>query len=205
MHELTGASIRAERNQRGWTQEELAEAAKVGARTIQRIEGEDRYSPTTIRLVATALGLELPIPPRESPPGASTTTGCLPRVGTGRGLVELVGGADARDLRHPNASTEEEVVLLSELLQYLADLCDVWEALGPGEIVREAFHLQAELDSLAGAGFWVFGQRVVRPFRFGLGESCEVLSLTVAVIAVERADDPRITLGPSSEHRPSFA
>lgn len=54
------AMIRATRKRRGWTQEELAEAAGVGRSTIIRWEkGETRPEPQQLRAVANVLGIPL--------------------------------------------------------------------------------------------------------------------------------------------------
>lgn len=49
--------IRLERQKRSWTQEQLAERAKLSTRTVQRIECGAEASPETLRLIADAFGL----------------------------------------------------------------------------------------------------------------------------------------------------
>lgn len=56
----TGKKIAAFRAAKGWTQEELGEAAGVTARTIQRIEnGDSQPRAYTLRVLAKALGEEV--------------------------------------------------------------------------------------------------------------------------------------------------
>ncbi|MBC7365306.1 MAG: helix-turn-helix domain-containing protein [Undibacterium sp.] len=49
--------IRLERQKRSWTQEQLAERAKLSTRTVQRIESNGESSAETLRLIAEAFGL----------------------------------------------------------------------------------------------------------------------------------------------------
>ncbi len=49
--------IKLERQKRSWTQEQLAERAKLSPRTVQRIECGTEASPETLRLIAEAFGL----------------------------------------------------------------------------------------------------------------------------------------------------
>ena len=49
--------IKLERQKRSWTQEQLAERAKLSPRTVQRIECGADASAETLRLIAEAFGL----------------------------------------------------------------------------------------------------------------------------------------------------
>ena len=51
------ARIKLERQKRSWTQEQLAERARLSPRTVQRIEGGTDASLETLRLIAEAFGL----------------------------------------------------------------------------------------------------------------------------------------------------
>lgn len=51
------ARIKLERQKRFWTQEQLAERAKLSTRTVQRIESNGESSAETLRLIAEAFGL----------------------------------------------------------------------------------------------------------------------------------------------------
>jgi DNA-binding XRE family transcriptional regulator len=51
------ARIKLERQKRSWTQEQLAERAKLSTRTVQRIECGAEASAETLRLIAEAFGL----------------------------------------------------------------------------------------------------------------------------------------------------
>lgn len=53
----SSSRIKFERQKRSWTQEQLAERAKLSTRTVQRIESGDESSAETLRLIAEAFGL----------------------------------------------------------------------------------------------------------------------------------------------------
>jgi transcriptional regulator with XRE-family HTH domain len=65
--------IRSEREKRAWSQEHLASAAGIGARTIQRIEATGVASYESVRAISAAL--EIPI-------GALRVDGASPRTTT---------------------------------------------------------------------------------------------------------------------------
>ncbi len=56
---VNSALIRTLRTEKGWSQEELAIAADLSARTIQRIESEGSGSLNTIKSIAAALEVEM--------------------------------------------------------------------------------------------------------------------------------------------------
>lgn len=53
----SSSRIKLERQKRSWTQEQLAERAKLSTRTVQRIECGAEASAETLRLIAEAFGL----------------------------------------------------------------------------------------------------------------------------------------------------
>lgn len=65
-----GNTIRQLRDRKAWTQEQLAEAAGVSVRTVQRAEEESTMSAQTLASLATALD----IPPEEITDGQGSAT-----------------------------------------------------------------------------------------------------------------------------------
>jgi transcriptional regulator with XRE-family HTH domain len=55
--EMSSSRIKTERQKRSWTQEQLAERARLSTRTVQRIECGAEASAETLRLIAEALGI----------------------------------------------------------------------------------------------------------------------------------------------------
>lgn len=65
----SASRIKLERQKRSWTQEQLAERARLSTRTVQRIECGAEASAETLRLMAEAFGLpaeSLQTPPRRT-------------------------------------------------------------------------------------------------------------------------------------------
>lgn len=54
-----GDEIRAARQERQWSQQQLAEAAGVSRPTVARVEGGEDVSTATLEKVAAALGLRV--------------------------------------------------------------------------------------------------------------------------------------------------
>lgn len=61
---LFGAIIREARKKRGWSQEELGQAAGLSRPTIARVESDNDVSTATIGKIARALGLTLELTER---------------------------------------------------------------------------------------------------------------------------------------------
>ena len=56
---IDSAKVRIERDKRAWSQEQLADVAGIGVRTVQRIETSGNASPETVKALAVALNLTL--------------------------------------------------------------------------------------------------------------------------------------------------
>jgi transcriptional regulator with XRE-family HTH domain len=62
---LFGEVIREARKKRGWSQEDLAQAAGLSRPTIARVESDNDVSTATIGKIAQALGLTLELTYRD--------------------------------------------------------------------------------------------------------------------------------------------
>lgn len=103
----TGARVRALREARGLTREELAELASRSPTFLGKIErGEGRVSTETWDLLARALGVELPELFAAEPRAEETR----PRRGT---------HARESELRHVSSATESKVQALSSYARSL--------------------------------------------------------------------------------------
>lgn len=190
-----GYRLRTLREQSGWTQPELAEAAGVDVRTIQRIEAGKSASLHTIVGVAKALGVALedlqatskPVPtPR--PSGAF-----LRRVESGSELLGIVDGCLAFEFSQDDPKDETEVELLAECFTLLQDYGDILPELDAGERVRATFTLQGNVEALGAAGFWIFAAKLKHPVRYA-GPNGQVMTdmWPTATIRAVRKDNPEI-------------
>ena len=67
-NEELGDLLRAERKRRGWTQREMAKRAKIGEKTIQRMERGNIAQYDVLQRVMAALGLPIyKVDPNEEP------------------------------------------------------------------------------------------------------------------------------------------
>lgn len=176
-------TVRHLRELRAWTQEQLAEIAKIGLRTVQRIEKGESVSFASLKAVAEALGVDLETL-RTDPRPAKEDQTLLPRVTSGNELLSIVVGAWFLQLSHDDLVTEDEVTLVSQFCGLLED-CDVLDELGLAERVRVGFELGRMIEELDRAGFWVFGKALV-------GNETPRLSGRTAVVRIVRRDNPEI-------------
>ncbi len=115
-----------------------------------------------------------------------------PRVSTGKDVLSFLIGADAYDFSHDELVTEEELELVSWLMQYLQDWIDIGTFAESGDRVRAAFQLSQHIRKLEKLGFGVFGLSETRPFRMGDKE----IQISVAVVRIARllsSDETEIT------------
>src|SRR6266567_9326290 len=107
-----GARIKAMREERGWSQEQLAEIAGVSERTIQRLEQEEPARFDSLRALAAAFKLDVkdllgsakPIEKPQDEPQVSF----LLRIRTGADLFKVVGGAHAGSFDHDELKEEKQ-------------------------------------------------------------------------------------------------
>jgi hypothetical protein len=105
-----------------------------------------------------------------------------PRARTGKDVLSFVIGADAYDFSHDELMTEEELELVSWLMQYLQDWIDRGPFVESGARVRAGFQLSQHIRKLEELGFGVFGFSETRPFRMG----DKNVPISVAVVRVAR-------------------
>jgi hypothetical protein len=110
------------------------------------------------------------------------------RIATGKEALSIVLGADAFDFEHDEPENEEELELISELLQCLHDWGDLGLVVESGDRVKAGFKLTQDIRQLEDLGFHVFGASENRKY----GVSDQAMNLSVAVIRIIRKDNPGI-------------
>lgn len=200
-----GNVIRDEREKRAWTQEQLAEIAGIGPRTLQRVEAEHRASLETLRAVAEVFDLEyeeLLERAASTQEAGSIPLEFLPRVTSGRGLGAIMGGAEMFYQDHDELDDAETASLIAGFVQELQDLGDLWPEFEAGYRIEMAHHLGVKLSEIETSGFKVFGKRATRlvPLR-AFGEE-EVSAMSIAFIVVLHYDNPRIVATSTGELLP---
>lgn len=186
------------RNERCWTQEQLAERAGVSLRTIQRMEQSRPARVDILQAVATALGVKpnelRSVGPDESVQAKSTerATELLRRLTSGSELLAIVTGAHLFGFSQDEIRSPEEVGVLGEFFEILRDYGDVDDEIGPKQQLQMAFDLNAMLEDLDNLGIWVFGGRVVRKVGVGVSEDRQVVPLLTAAFEAVHNDNPHI-------------
>lgn len=190
-----GSLIREYRNERGWTQEKLAEISRLSARTIQRLEEEDLSSANVLSEISQAFGLtvsQLLAEVRSRGSRTPSTVELLPRLASGHALVSVIAGAHMFQPFHDEPENQEEVDILADFLQRVEDLADIWSDLDAGDRVRITHETGLQVFELAASGYSVFGSRASRLFEFTLAGKSKKVSMTVALLGIFRTDDRRI-------------
>ena len=185
------ARVKALREERAWTQQQLAEVADLDVRTVQRVEAGRPPSPETLQALAAAFDVRVPdlleAPARQKEELSDVRF--LLRITHGKDLLAIVGGAHLFDFDHDEVRGEE-ADLIGGFLQELQDWGDIFEEIEVGDRVRAAVRLTELIEELEQKGFWVFSLRgCINNFRniAGLWD--------VAHVAVLRTENPRIISG----------
>ncbi len=214
---LYSGKIKQLREERVWSQAHLAQAARVSARTIQRIEAGGKASHETLLSIAAAFKVDVhdlrtseqdkkndqnsqEHPEKQDEQsqnqkrkGLSPSIIFLLRVSSGVDLFKVVGGADAGAFEHDELTNQEEVDLVSSFLQDLHDYSDNWNDLEPKDKVRATYDFTRRLRELEDAGLWTFVGLDKRKFvarHPTLGD--DSLELTTAYVYVLRSTNPLI-------------
>lgn len=184
-------SIRESREKRAWSQEQLAGIAGVSLRTVQRIESGKPASFESLKAIASAFDLSVEELVHDSGiPTETSSISFLVRVTSGRDLLGIVGGADAFQFDQDELSSEAEVEIIAEFLQYLQDYGEMWDDIGAAEHVRAMRRFTERIETLSESGFWVFALRNKQEWVPGNPRT----SLDVATVFVGRASNPRIVV-----------
>jgi transcriptional regulator with XRE-family HTH domain len=165
------AVIHELRKQRGWTQETLAELARVSTRTIQRLEEGLQSSMETRRAVAGAFGYDnldilnkpWPLPNIEKLKEKSAriereTVGVdVVPLGKGRRLRELAEQGHSCLITSLDEPEEEIEALMAELQQYFVDYGDCHDLYSATDKLDVNRHFQEWIDQLAAKGVGLVG------------------------------------------------
>ena len=112
----------------------------------------------------------------------------LPRINSGRQLVNIVRGAHLYQFDNDEVESQEEMELVSDFIQYLQDWGDILDEVGAGESVRVGFELGQRLEELEHKGFLVFGEQEHK--RMSIGGM--VGTWAIATVLVLREGNPAI-------------
>ena len=108
-------------------------------------------------------------------------------LATGGGeLLNLVLGATAYDFDNDDLKSEEEVEVVSSLLQSLHDYGEIGDELGSGGRVEARFEIGKLLDAVIQAGFLVYIGRIQHVLEGGVAPPTP---WPIATVRIKRAED----------------
>jgi transcriptional regulator with XRE-family HTH domain len=178
------------RNEKAWSQDQLADICGLSLRTIQRIEKSGSASLESKKAIASAFEIkatELDENENNSAIADEESENFYFRVEDGTKLTEIIGGAYAYRMNHDNPKTEDEAELLAWGIQSMQDWGEIWSDIEACERVKASFDLTQLIDELKEKGFWVFGLRTNEEYPGIKGDKWPV-----ANIFVMRSDNPKI-------------
>jgi transcriptional regulator with XRE-family HTH domain len=198
-----GVKVKDLRTRRAWPQEQLAAAAGINVRTIQRIEHGGHAAFETLMALANAFEVDVSEllaapPPQEQKAGdkpeeaaPSQRVEFLRRVRTGRELLGVSAGTHMAAYDHDELQGAE-VDLVASALQELHDCSEMWDEIEPAERVRITHDLTARIKELEDAGLWVFAGARWGTYRFDspLGEKS--IKMETATVLITRSTNPAI-------------
>jgi transcriptional regulator with XRE-family HTH domain len=159
--------IKKERNERAWSQSQLAEIAGVNLRTIQRVERDGTASFETLMGIATAFDVDVkeltqPLPANQKK-STHKSVYLLPRIATGTHLSNVISGADQFQVEHDEATDPRAIGAIKGIIEILkGDVAKLYDA-GPAERIEIEAELTQELNGLEQHGFYIFGIKRIVP------------------------------------------
>lgn len=107
----------------------------------------------------------------------------LPRIASGKQLVNIVRGAHFFQFDNDEMESQEEMELVSGFIQDLQDCGDILDELGADEAVRIGFQWNQQLEGLEQKGFLVFGERQHK--RMNLGGMVDTWAVATVLVLPE--------------------
>lgn len=184
--------IKKERQERAWTQTQLAEIAGVNLRTIQRIEKDGVASFETLMAVANAFGIDV----RElnqslvdnQKVNSQRKVYHLPRLITGRHLTNVIEGADQFQFEHDEDNDPRSINAMKDILRLLkGDVVRLYDA-DPVEKLNVEAELSQEIKGLEDWGYYLFGIKRVIPRIVGKQKT----EIVMCTIFMSHARSPKI-------------
>jgi transcriptional regulator with XRE-family HTH domain len=136
--------VRKAREERAWPQRQLAEAAKLNLRTIQRLEKDGSASFETLMAVAGAFDVNV----KELNPtsrGAQNSNPSkkiyhLPRLTSGKDLFDIIGSTEQYEISHDESDDVRALGSMMDILKFTIEDIEKWRHSDPlGKIEMELY------------------------------------------------------------------
>lgn len=151
--------VRKERLKRAWPQSQLAGAAEVSLRTIQRLEKNGVAAFETLMAVASAFEIDVrELSPEQKEMGHSErNVHLMPRLASGKNLTDLVVGSDQFQFEHDEDQDPKSIAAMKDILKLLqGDVVRLYDA-DPIKRLNIEAELSQELKGLESWGYYLFG------------------------------------------------
>lgn len=214
-----GEKIKRLRNERAWPQAQLATIAGKDVRTIQRVEAGHRVSHDTLIGIAAALDVDVkeiqrsdaPMDdPEHAPdsaagaaPVSSPSVELLPRITSGKELLQLVTGAHAFQFDHEDIEDRAAATEIGAFLQDLRDYGEIGADLTIPQRIDAGFEISGAIERLAQFGYWIFGRSSKQKYAFTTAHETQAIPLLVATVIVLSSRSPAVVTSSPIPHAPS--
>lgn len=205
MNDTVGQNIQKLREQRSWTQEHLAAAAKVSPRTVQRIEDGSPASADTLLGLAAALDVTIDDLRRTPEENARLEAAAaeelkhiqeryeivpLDRIERASRLTPSLGGSDALVMEHVDLNNDDEEDAVAEFEGCVRECLDFWGDMPECHRGTEK-DLQRMIETLGVLGLVVAAGTSTRRLRAMSGKG-EAVTFHVLYIVISRAAQPKL-------------
>jgi transcriptional regulator with XRE-family HTH domain len=199
MDNVIGRNIRAHRERLSWTQDQLAAAADVSLRTVQRAEEGQIIAAESLQALAGALDVTQEV--LRTDLDAVALEAALKETKSRYKLIPLQRverGSDVRQFMPADAYQVDRVDVADEaaedtialLEQQLKDLGDLWRDMEPVQRHEALKDVQQEIDALRSLGFVVTAG--VDQMRLRPQHSEEAFTMNVLHVVVAPASEPKL-------------
>lgn len=188
--------VKEMREERAWTQSQLAEVAGINLRTVQRVERDGAASFDTLMALANAFEIEVkqlsPVSKtrKKNEPEKPETKKVylLPRLATGKNLVDVIGGADLYQVEHDTSDDVRAINAMGAVLNEVKkDIVRYYDADIAGKLKIELY-LSEEIKGLEAYGFYLFGVKREIPRIVGKQKT----QTTMCTIYMSHSRSPKI-------------
>jgi len=114
----------------------------------------------------------------------------LPKIKSGKQIVDIVNGAHMFDFNHDELKTESEATEIGGLFEELKETSDILSDIGYMEAAKFGVQLNEEIEKLEQMGFLLFGMR--RKLNVISKEKKDLGIFETASLVVVRQDNPSI-------------
>lgn len=184
--------VRKQREERAWTQRQLADVAGINLRTIQRLEKDGAASFDTLMAVAQAFDIDVkelsPTSKTKDSASSQKQVHLMPRLTLGKDLTNIVVGTDQFQFEHDDDHDPRSIQAMKAILEMLKqDVVRLYDANAIDRLNVEG-ELSQEIRGLEKYGYYLFGVKRVVPRIVGRQKT----QISMATIYMSHSRSPKI-------------